>query len=170
MTIHPMIVHFPIAFLTVYAVFELLRFRKLNDNPMWLHLKVAFLLIGTAGSLAALVTGDMAKDLGLGVRGIVELHEKFAQTTVVIFSLLALNYIILLGDQYIWSRLSGSVLKTWKIAVSIRRMIFKTPVVLLLAFAGLITLTITGALGGIMVFGPDVDPVASFINKLLFPN
>lgn len=34
--------------------------------------------------------------------------------------------------------------------------------------AGLLLITLTGALGGIIAYGPDIDPVASFVYRLLF--
>ncbi|KKT65723.1 MAG: hypothetical protein UW58_C0021G0001, partial [Candidatus Collierbacteria bacterium GW2011_GWC2_44_30] len=33
---------------------------------------------------------------------------------------------------------------------------------------GLVLLTTTGALGGIMAFGPGVDPLTKFVNDLFF--
>jgi hypothetical protein len=38
---------------------------------------------------------------------------------------------------------------------------------ILLAIVGLILITVTGALGGILVYGPDVDPVAKLLYSLI---
>ena len=41
--------------------------------------------------------------------------------------------------------------------------------VILLALVGLVCITITGGLGGTMVYGPNADPFFGVIYKLMFP-
>jgi hypothetical protein len=36
-----------------------------------------------------------------------------------------------------------------------------------LALIGVLAITITGALGGVIAFGPDIDPAATFFYNLL---
>ena len=55
-----MVVHFPIALLTVYALMELVWSKRLRKNESWLYVKAAFLIIGLLGAYAALSTGEMA--------------------------------------------------------------------------------------------------------------
>jgi hypothetical protein len=43
----------------------------------------------------------------------------------------------------------------------------KTPLVWLIALAGLFCLTITWALGGLMVHGPDADPLTRILNNII---
>ena len=167
MNIHPIFVHFPIAFLTFYALAELIRFRRLNDTATWLYLKFSFLLIGVAGLFVALQTGDIAKQFHRDVRQLVSLHETYAQITTIIFALLLCNYILIIGDSYAKKLLPTFLYKLWNVVNKIRRVIFSTPVVIILALVGLVTLTIAGALGGIIVYGSGLDPVTTFVGKLL---
>ena len=39
---------------------------------------------------------------------------------------------------------------------------------LLIALVGIVVITITGALGGAIVYGPEVDPIVSVIYHLFF--
>ncbi len=170
MNIHPLFVHFPVALLTLYAVLECIRFKKLNDLPAWPYLKISLLVLGTVGALAALLTGDMARQFHRDVRQLVSMHELFGQMTTIIFGILAVNYIILIAERFgLKGFLPPWLQKLWALLVTVRNALFGTPLVILLALLGLVSLVITGALGGIIVYGPSTDPVTLFVNKVLSP-
>ncbi len=165
MNIHPIIVHFPIAFLTVYSILELSAFKRLRQKIYWFYIKATLVIFGAAGAAAALLTGDMAEDLVEGdrsMRQILHLHEAFAKATLLIFSLIALGYAIL----WIYKELEPffgagrfSVLNALLLLpVKISRFFLESPIALLLALLGLACITVTGGLGGAMVHGPDADP------------
>jgi hypothetical protein len=91
---------------------------------------------------------------------LVEIHSNWATASVWIFGVLSLVYLAA------WLHREG-VLKhavgSWcERALSL----WFTPVV---ALAGLAAITITGALGGAIVYGPDVDPAVKFIYSLVVP-
>ena len=183
MNLHPVFVHFPIALLTIYALMELVRFKKLMAQPYWFYVKALFLMIGGLGALAALYTGDMAKyavahgDFVVAIsnfRQVVNMHENFADLSVAIFGILAACYLIIWinrgASTPLFSKegVRGSYFKVWQILVKVAHAFVETKFVILLALAGLICITITGGLGGIMVYGPSADPFFGFIYKLLF--
>jgi uncharacterized membrane protein len=180
MNLHPIFVHFPIALLTVYAIMELIRFKKVMRQPYWFYSKALFLMIGGLGALAALYTGDMAK---AAVRSgefmvaipnfdqVVRMHENFADLTVGIFGILAACYLFLWMQRYNFSSFAKKIglLPVWNFLLILAHFFVETPFVIFMALAGLICVTITGGLGGIMVYGPGADPFFGFVYHLMFP-
>ncbi len=174
MNIHPVIVHFPVALLTIYALMELLRFKKISAQPYWFYTKAIFLFIGGLGSLAALQTGEWAADaLGKSAKmsEVLQRHEFFAKASIITFGILAVSYLILWLEREQFTPWIKFELfrKIWRIKVGFAKFVVETKLVILLALAGLLFITITGGLGGIMVFGPSADPFFGFIYQLLFP-
>ena len=73
------------------------------------------------------------------------------------------------GVRRIADRVSGgSVAGIWETLGKIESLVLESFIVALAALAGLIAISITGALGGAIVYGPDVDPVVSLVYHLLF--
>ncbi len=165
MNVHPIVVHFPIAFLTAYAILEILAFKSLRQKIYWFYIKASLVILGAGGAAAALLTGEMVEDLAEGdraMRQVLHLHEAFAKATLLIFSLIALGYAIL----WIYKELEPyfgagrfSVLKAFLLLpVKVSRFFLESPIAILLALLGLACITLTGGLGGVMVHGPDADP------------
>ncbi len=167
MNIHPIFVHVPIAFLTVYALTEFLRLRILQRLQSWTYLKTFLLFIGLAGAFFALQTGDVASELVREGRNVVHLHEFYAKVASVLFGLLFVHYLALLGDQYVNRVLPASLSRWWNVLFRIQAAVFTSPVIVLLALAGLIALTVTGALGGILVYGVGLDPLTNLVGTYL---
>lgn len=147
MDLHPIIVHFPVALLTLYAVFELVRFRKVLEKPYWFYIKAALVVFGALGAAAAYLTGPDVHGSAL-----VSMHSNFATITLIIFTILGLNY---LNE---WLKREGKKhfsksLPSW--------------LIVLLALAGLAAVTITGGLGGAIAYGTGFDPFMAPIFKLL---
>lgn len=184
MNIHPILVHFPVALLTIYSIMELIRWKKITNQPYWFYVKAVVICIGGLGALAALSTGDTAVE---GLRQglftpavtdympVVHLHETFADISIAIFGLLAASYLITWINQ---SNFAGwlstnNLTKTlrlpilWRVLGKIAAIIQKPALLILLAIVGLIAITITGGLGGVLVFGPDADPFFKVIYQLL---
>lgn len=168
MNIHPLFVHFPIAFLMGYVVFEWLPQKKLQKfAPKIQTIKIALLLLGVLSGFVALMTGELAEEL-VGEHPVVELHSFFATLTIAIFAVLSVAIL------WPWTRASLARGLSWlpgswlRAIDAVTRVIVKRPIVLLLSLAGFVTLLITGALGGAMVYGPEVDPVVSFVYSLFF--
>ena len=172
MNIHPIIIHFPIALLITYAVFELIRFRKVAGQPYWFYIKSLLVIFGTLGGYAALLTGDTARRLitDTSLRPLIRAHESWGQISVIIFSVLAAGYLVA------WIKRSGStflqkippIKQLWPLIVWFQVLITETPLVWLLAAAGIVSLTVTGALGGSIIYGHTGDPFTDWIYHLIF--
>jgi uncharacterized membrane protein len=87
---HPKIIHFPIAFLLIYLLLEMLGaiFKK-DFFSKAAHL---FLLFGVLGALAAVLTGNQAEDAFEGwnktTSAILETHSTYANITLWFFTAL----------------------------------------------------------------------------------
>jgi hypothetical protein len=173
MNFHPIIVHFPVALLSVYSVLELVRFKKVLEQTYWFYIKALFVIFGSLGTVAALLTGDIAAEAirhDATLRPVVSMHENFADITTIIFGVLAVCYLIS------WVQRSGILHfevgsvweKLWNLLLKIKHLVIETPLVIPLALAGLISVTITGSLGGFMVYGENLDPMIKFVYHLFF--
>ena len=58
MDLHPIIVHFPVALLTLYGIFELFSVRRIARKPYWFYVKAVLVIFGALGALAAWLTGE----------------------------------------------------------------------------------------------------------------
>lgn len=156
MNLHVIFVHFPVALLTIYAIMELARFRFLRSLPYWFYLKAALLILGELGALAALATGDAAEHLFRArpdLRPLIETHSTFGGITGAFFGALAILYLAAwFGKTRTSNRVTG-----------IAERFLGSAWMILFGLIGLGLITVTGALGGTIAFGPDVDPLARFI-------
>ena len=99
--IHPLLVHFPIAFLIGFFILDLLG--TLIRNPVWRRAASAMLYFGTIGAAITVFTGLQAAETvmhGGNVHDIMERHEQIGITVLSLSVLLS-----------IWRLLAGSVLK-----------------------------------------------------------
>jgi uncharacterized membrane protein len=191
MNLHPIFVHFPIALLVLYVLFEIglplkrslyRMFRWENTvqyqwlmNPVWDSIKSFLVITGTVLAFPTLFTGENAEHIYMSVASspeafaqssigrLIEAHSTFAVLSVVLFSILAVGYVAeILISVFPQSR----TIKTT--CVWIVRILAQTPVRILLALVGMGALTITGALGGAISHGSDTDPVVKFVYSLFF--
>ncbi len=168
MNIHPIFVHFPIAFLTIYAICELFSIRSLKNNQTWEALKMFLLVVGFLGAVSAVSTGEMAEEFvkrTVDSRMLIETHAFFAVFSEWIFGILAFSYI------FSFLETKGKLqkffdLKIYKIISFLSKKIMRMRV--FLSVLGLVVITITGALGGAIVYGKDADPIVSFVYKIFF--
>jgi uncharacterized membrane protein len=163
MNFHPLLVHFPVALLTIYALLELAGLSRLGKLSYWFYLKAMFLIIGSLASIPAAIAGLAIKPLFGGAPEVVNLvntHENFAIATIVVFCVLAFSYVLT------WIRRDAPSVRLGALEQLVQ-LTQKPPVIVSLAIVGLILVTITGALGGSISYGPNVDPVVSLIYKLL---
>lgn len=159
MDLHPIFVHFPIALLSVYVAVEVVRIPKVVRASWWFPLKSILVIIGSAASVVTFFSGWLLKQAAEQhgtVSNVLIQHDHFALYTVIVFGILAVAHVMVLLRQYFNAqimRLAESILQPW--------------VVIPLAILGLILITITGSLGGAMVYGPDVDPIVKFIYGII---
>ncbi len=172
LNIHPIFVHFPIALLTIYALSELLYVKKIRTLPFIFYTKALLVILGSLSTFVTLQTGEWAAEgfSGSGLR-LVELHSTWADITTAIFALLAGCYLVALLNRSIqttaWMQKRNWTKTIWKILMTLQHFCIETPLVVLLALGGLVAVTVTGALGGSIVYGPNADPVVHFIYSLL---
>jgi len=82
-----------------------------------------------------------------------------------VFFILAVYYLIIWVNQN-----PPEFLKRqwwWSLKVRSAHIVIQTPLVFLITLIGLGLLTVGGALGGIIVYGPNLDPFTAFIAMLL---
>ena len=130
--------------------------------PYWFYLKGAFVIFGALGAIASFLTGSIAQgNYGLNspLSRLIQTHATFGMVSMVFFGIIALLYAgAWLGRAGILTRYHSTlkfVTKTEKFLAS--------ATMPLLGIIGLILITVTGALGGSISFGPDIDPVARFV-------
>jgi uncharacterized membrane protein len=172
MNIHPILVHFPIALLTVYTALEVLRFPVLKKQQWWFPIKTFLLLVGVVGGYFAILTGEMAEGAysGTSTMQVVKLHSTFAEITIYLYAFLALCYLIEWGRRaHLESRLPTFLHSPWNVATRIEIVVAKAPVLILGSLIGFTLLSIVGALGGAIVYGPDIDPIVSLVYYFFFP-
>ena len=141
MDFHPLVIHYPIAFLTTYAVFELLRFRKLLDLPYWFYMKATLVIVGELGALATVVAAYTSAGLA-GESVLADMYKNFILITTVIFGVITLAYLK-------WPKMLEPV------------------VIVPLSFIGLFFIVVAGGLFGATVYGTHFDPFLAPIFKLI---
>src|SRR3989344_230614 len=91
MDFHPLVIHYPIAFLSVYAVFELLRFKRLTGLPCWFNIKAAILIIGEISAIATLLAAVASDALSIE-SALADMYKLFMFITAIIFGIIAILY------------------------------------------------------------------------------
>lgn len=176
MNIHPFFVHFPIALLAVYSVIEIgVYFVPRLRQQVWvIPVKTFLLFIGVLAAFTALATGGIAEDLveGSARSYILEVHSPFAGVTTLLYSILAAAYLVRIFDTTGWGdRIVGTnkfMMWSWNFKKRFWGFIMNSWLLPLIALLALIGMTITGALGAAIVYGPDIDPLVSFIYHLFW--
>lgn len=178
MDIHPLIVHFPIALLTMYSLLEVgAYFLPALRRQEWISQVKSFLLfVGALAALAALVSGGIAEEIARQSAGrspILKIHSSFAGAATLFYIILAAAYTVRLFDAKGWgNRIIGNqslLIRIWHIKKYLAYLILDSWLLPLIAFCALFGLFVAGALGAAMVYGPDADPFVSFIYRLFLP-
>lgn len=178
--IHPIAVHLPIAFLSVYSMLEI--FFVVFYRRKWLetiYLRFFVLAVGVVGAQFSLFTGEIASELKRGQisRSIVHTHEEFASFSTGLFFgiLIAYVLVILIKNLELNNKIKLFIENKikflsplYKILNSIGVFLTKNNFLFLLAsVVGLVAVTVTGALGGALVYGRDADPIITLTLKIL---
>lgn len=160
--IHPIIVHFPIAFALLYGTLELIPSKKLHEKLFTTKAILASLSFFSifaakqAGEVARLAYSDNQ------IQTMINTHEKFANFSFYIFFAIFVLYSIQILSKAKPNLLSNNYFK-FALQISSTGIILATLAVLGLAFVSL-----TGALGGLIVWGPDNDPFSRTVYDLFF--
>lgn len=164
--LHPIFVHFPIALLVLYSVVKIIPFQRWFPRVGWKDIERVLLVIGVLGACAALITGETAEHIARPVRALVEAHSTFAAMATWLYAALLVGEIAALLRPILDRRGTAwaGVLKV----LNFLKAIFCHPVLSrIIALAALVAISVTGVLGGVMVYGPSADPVAATVLKLL---
>lgn len=167
MNIHPLIVHFPIALLVLYVVFEVLPLERWYPRAAWADIKAILVCFGGLGLLAALLTGQLAESslLAHASENVLHIHKTFAGASTAVFGLIALAYFI----RWAFSK-HATFLKPLQEGVPIiqtySNIILKRWIVVPLALIGFVALSLTGTLGAIIVYGSSGDFATQFVASL----
>lgn len=163
--IHPIIVHFPIALLFLYSVIKIIPFHKWFPNVSWKQIERALLLVGVLGAFAANSTGELAEHLVRPDRQLVEMHSLFAALSTWFYGLLLAGEMLYFITPFIASKLSIEPLN--KLLSFVQKILLDDMVSAILAVLGIIAISVTGLLGGVMVYGVSADPIAGVVLSIL---
>ena len=165
--LHPIFVHFPIAFLFVYSLVKIIPFRRWFPRVAWRQIERVLLVVGVLGAFAALATGDDAEhSLVHPNHPLIEMHSTFAALATWLYAAL------LAGEAAaVINSLTAARGKSWAyISATLRwiERIFCNPMFsCVLAILALIAIAVTGLLGGTIVYGTTADPLAAVVLKIL---
>jgi uncharacterized membrane protein len=177
MNIHPLFVHFPIGLLVVYSVLEIIAYAWPSiRRQVWLFPVNTFLLfVGAVGAFVALFTGGIAEDIIRHTSNyayIIKVHSTFAAVTTILYIILAGAYLVRVFDRNGWGNrmagLSSPFMRIWSFKKYLAHLILDTWALPVLALLALIGMTVTGALGAAIVYGPNADPFVTFIYHLFW--
>ena len=169
-SLHPALVHLPIGVLTLYAVLEILPLKRLESHVWYRYTKGIIVCAGVIGAFFALSSGDAASETRVVNRAILEVHETVAGITTWLFAVLAGIYVIAwLRDFEYMVRLEKFpfVKKVWNIIVRVAYALDRPIIRKSIAMLGFIALSLTGILGGALVYGPDADPLVHYVLQFL---
>lgn len=163
--IHPLFVHFPIAFLFIYSVLKLLPLARWFPKTAWRDIERSTLVIGLLGALIALATGDAAEELTNYNRQIIEIHANFAGLATALYGMLILGELATFFNERAWT-LSASWDLLKRVSRVLERILGNRVVVIILSLLSLIAIMLTGLFGGVIVYGATADPIAPYLLKL----
>lgn len=163
--IHPLFVHFPIALLLLYSAVKILPMQKWFPKGNWKTTEILLLVTGLIGAFIANSTGELAEELVRPNGQLVEMHAFFAAATTWMYGIILAGEVLRFINSRYTAKLNSPVIL--KIATGAESILTNTLLTKLLAFVGLITISVTGLLGGVMVYGVSADPIAPMVLKLL---
>ncbi|MFA6158223.1 MAG: DUF2231 domain-containing protein [Candidatus Paceibacterota bacterium] len=155
--LHPIFVHFPIALLFIYSIIRVLPLQKWFPGVAWKQAERILLFLGVLGAFVALTTGETAEELMRANSQLVEAHSTFAAISTWL-------YVALLAGE-VSSYLSVKYHKA--IIVLLKKILAEGWFPKVMALVALVSISLTGLLGGVIVYGPTADPFAAFVLKLL---
>ncbi len=163
--LHPIFVHFPIALLLIYSIIRILPLQKWFSGTSWKHIERVLLLLGTLGAFASSATGEIAEELVRPNHALVEMHSLFAGISTWVYAILLLGEILVILRPYISTKISSDRLKNF--VSKLTTILTNNILGIVLALVGLVAITLTGLLGGVMVYGTSADPFAAIVLKIL---
>lgn len=163
--IHPIIVHFPIAFLFLYSIIKILPLNRFSDKINWVHIRILLIVVGMIGAWFSGITGEISEHLVQVNREVLNFHTLFAGTTNTFYGILLFGELLPVINIYVVRKFNNLYINKF---FGFFNKIFSNQIILILmAIFGLLSLLMTGLLGGVMVYGTTADPIADPILKIL---
>lgn len=163
--IHPIFVHFPVAFLLIYSFIKIVPFYKWLPNVAWVQIQRVLLVVGVLGAFVASSTGELAEEFTRPDRQLVNMHATFASISTWVYGLILLGELLLIMLPIITGRFK--LVQVANLLNSTKDLLTHKLVSNTLALIGLIAIRVTGLLGGVMVYGTSADPLAGIVLKIL---
>ena len=170
MNIHPILVHFPIALLSLYSILEILQLPIITRQSYYFFVKATLVIVGALATIPTLIAGDMAKEAYKGSmpQNVIEIHATFAIIATIYFLIIALFYFV--G----WLRRTGFSKFTnlgtsgfWYDIVWLEKTITEGVFGIIVGLIGIALISTVGALGGLVAYGPDNDPVSALLYSII---
>lgn len=159
--LHPIFVHFPIALLFLYSIIKILPLKKWFPNVNWLHIERVLLSVGVLGAFAALTTGETAERLVRPNRQLVEAHSTFAATATWLYGFLLAGELAMIFNTVKFSFIKMGKWMWLSLVLGFVERVFCNPVFSkIVALLALVTISLTGLLGGVIAYGVTADPFA----------
>ncbi len=152
--------HFPIALLVLYSIIKIVPFSRWFPRVAWKDIERVLLAVGLLGAYAAIMTGENARSLNLPPNDLVEWHRTFARLSTWLYGALLIGEVSAIANARL-------VLQPNAVVKFLERIFNHKVFSRLIAAAALVSITVTGMLGGAMVFGPTADPLAGLVLRLL---
>ena len=150
--LHPVLVHFPIAFLLLAAVTSLVWLGI--GSRFWRNVTLVLLIAGFIGGLGAYFTGEAAEEFGEGnarVEQFEKQHEISALLTLVAAGL----------SLFVLSAYTGAYVRRLPTGSNDKDMIAVRVIVTVLVLLAAVLVGRTGHLGGLMVWGQPAGGVST---------
>jgi len=163
--IHPILVHFPIAFLLLYSLLIIFPLDRWFPRIVWKDIKKIILVAGVLGAFASSATGEIAEQFVRGDHSIVEVHSFFAGFSTIV-------YAVLLGSEFLHTINEKIIVKlkviyVTKFFVILEHILTHRIFMVFASIVGLVAISVTGLLGGILVYGVTADPLAPLLLQIL---
>jgi uncharacterized membrane protein len=163
--IHPIFVHFPIALLFIYSVIKIIPFQKWLPKISWIQIERVLLFVGVLGAFSALYTGDIAEHLTDPNRQIVELHSSLAYLSTFLYGLLFIGELLAIFSPIFVKKFNNFTVN--KFIAFFEKILTDRIFGIVVSLFGLLAISLTGLLGGVLVYGTSADPIAGLVLKLL---
>ena len=170
MNLHPLVVHFPIALLSFYTFLEFLTLFPFAKKWNLKTTKILLLIWGLLWANIALQTGELAADIlnSKYLGHIIDRHQWIGQASVYPYAILLVMYLLReIGEHQRQRTYREKRSKYMDIALKRIQKLESWKVFVIFAVIGFILLSITGAIGGGIVYGPDADPLTKIMFEIL---